>query len=169
MKKNFLFILTSLSAITLVLFLAYRSATPLNEYIPKNKEETEIIDLLTKFQKAKQYNDLEEYLSCLDEHGQYMFSGHLMVGKSELSALLPDFWKRLKENDAHVKPMCRENLNGNFFDGSFFNPIISIYNDKAHVTLTFQTPVIRWRTLFFLQLIRKNNSWFISRYEWDMG
>ena len=169
MKSNHLFTLTSLLLIALVFFFAYASGTSMDEYIPQNKEEYEIIDLLTKFQEAKQEFDSEKYLSCLDEKGRFMFGGHLMVSKRELSALLPDFWKRLRENDAHVKPMCRENLNGNFFNASFFNPIILIDNNIARVTLTFQTPLVKWRTLLFLEVIRKNGAWLISKYEWDMG
>ncbi len=169
MKKNLLFTLTSLLLISLVFFFAYASGIPIDEYIPQSKEEVEIIDLLTKFQEAKQKFDSPKYLSCLDENGRFMFGGHLMVSKKELSALLPDFWKRLRENDAHVKPMCRENLNGNFFNGSFFNPLISIDNNSAKVTLTFQTPIVRWRTLLFLMLIKENGVWLITQYEWDMG
>ena len=169
MKKKFLFLLSSSLSIVFALVFAYSSETPIKEYIPQNQDEADIIDLLGEFQTAKQQYDLVKYLSCLDENGTYMFSGHLMVSKQEFSTLLPDFWKGLKTNDAHIKPMCRENLNGNFFRGSFFNSIISVKNDIAKVTVTFQTPIIRWRTLLFLNLIRKNGRWLISQYEWDMG
>lgn len=168
MKKLY-FILTSILSLSLVLFFAFSSGTSLEDYVSRNQNEADIIDLLVKFQTAKQQFDLETYLSCLDENGSFMFSGHLMVSKQELSTLLPDFWKGLKTNDPHVRPMCRENLNGNFFNGSFFDPIISIKKGNAQVTLTFQTPVIRWRALLFLNVIRKNGRWLISKYEWDMG
>ena len=169
MAKKHLFILASLSCIILVISLSYLSGTSLQDYQPRNQDEQKIVELLIKFETAKQESDLTVYLSCLGENGWYMHRGHLMVRKNELAALLPAFWKGNKENNAHFKPMCRENINGNFLNGSFLDPIISITKNSAHAAITFQTPIVRWRTLLFLDFEKKNGEWLITRYEWDMG
>ena len=169
MVKNKLFILASTSAIILIFLFSYFSGTSLHNYTPSSSDEEKIVALLIRFQNARQDFDINQYLSCLDENGMFMYSGHLMVDKKELSTLLPDFWKGLKENNAHYKPMCRENINGNFLNGSFFDPIISIKNGTANATITFQTPIVRWRTLLFIDFKKEDGEWLITKFEWDMG
>ena len=85
MKKHHFFIITSFTLILSALILPRFSGTPIEQYIPRNTDEQNIVSLLKRFHKAKSEYDLATYLSCLDEHGRYMFSGHLMVTKEELA------------------------------------------------------------------------------------
>ena len=169
MEKHRLFISVSVFSLALALYFAYSSGTALDDYIPKNEDEGRIIDVMVTFQTAKQQFDSVAYLSCLDENGTYMFGGHLMVSKKELRRLLPEFWAGLKTINTHNMPISRENLNGNYLEGSFFDPIISVTDTLAEVTVTFETPVIKWRTLLFINLVKKHNRWLIQEYRWDMG
>ena len=174
-KKEQFFILLAVLTIALIFFVSwYSSGTPLNRYIPKNVEEEKILSLIETFHRARTEFDVESYLACLDQHGRYMFSGHVMVSKDELIKLLPPFWDSLKTSsthasNAHIMPICRENLNGNFFDGELYNPIIVIDDNNARVTLTFQTPVVRWRSHLFITLIKTKGAWLINGYEWAIG
>ncbi|MCP3900448.1 MAG: hypothetical protein GY707_12120, partial [Desulfobacteraceae bacterium] len=62
-----------------------------------------------------------------------------------------------------------EELNGDFFNGILYDPIIAIENDKAKATVTFVTPIMRWKTKLFLNFQKYSDAWKISRFEWDMG
>ena len=174
-KKEHGVILVSILAIGLILFVSwYSSGTPLNRYIPKNSDEEKIISLIEMFHKARSELDVASYLACLDHNGRYMFSGHMMVSKDTLAALLPPFWAGLKSastraNNAHIMPICRENLNGNFFDGDLYNPVIEIDEPNAQVTVRFQTPVVRWRSHLFISLKKTDGEWLINGFEWAIG
>ncbi len=145
------------------------SGTRIDRYIPKSEDEAQIITLLNTFQKAKREYNLEAYLACLSEKGQFMFGGSIMVSKKELKKRLPPFWADRRTNHINTRPSSREELNGNFFDGIFYNPVITVKNDKAKSIVTFVTPIIRWKTKLFLDFRKHNGSWQISRLEWDMG
>ena len=145
------------------------SGTRIDSYIPKNEEEARIIDLLILFQEAKAACHLEDYLSCLSDNGQFMFGGTIMVSKKELGKLLPGFWSDLAAGRLDAIPSSREELNGNFLAGTFYDPVIDIKNGMANVTLTFVTPVARWKTKLFLDVQKYNSSWKITRLKWDMG
>jgi hypothetical protein len=174
-KKEQIFVILSILSIALIVFFSwYSSGTPLNRYIPKNSEEKQIISLIEVFHEARKEFDIESYLACLDPTGSYMFSGHLMVSKDKLAKLLPQFWAGLESsstraNNAHIMPISRENLNGNFFDGELYNPIIEIEDGNARVAVRFQTPIVRWRSHLFITLIKTNGVWLINRYEWAIG
>ena len=174
-KKEQVLILISVMAIALTLFAAWASSgTPLNRYTPKDIEEEKIIALIKAFHKARTELDVESYLACLDHGGRYMFSGHEMVSKQKLAALLPGFWAALKADstrtsNAHIMPICRENLNGNFFDGDLYNPVIVIDDTNARVTVRFQTHVVRWRSHLFISLKKTDGEWLINRFEWAIG
>ncbi len=145
------------------------SGTPIDRYLPKNDDEIQIIALLTVFNKAKTNHDLESYLACLDNGGIFMFGGSIMVSKQELKQRLPIFWANRESGYILTRPSSREELNGNFFAGILYDPVITITHDRAKAMVTFVTPIIRWRTKLFLEFHKQNGSWLISRFEWDMG
>lgn len=154
--------------LALSLFGMY-SGTRIDRYIPRNDDERQIVKLLSTFQKAKREYDLEAYLACLSDKGEFMFGGSIMVSKTELKKLLPPFWADRKTNHINTRPSSREELNGNFFDGIFYDPVIKVNKDKAKAIVTFVTPIIRWKTKLFLDFRKHNGSWHISLLEWDMG
>ena len=159
----------------MILFVSwYSSGIPLDGYTPQNIEEERIISLIEVFHKARTELDVESYLACLDDDGRYMFGGHMMVSKATLATLLPPFWNGLKANsthtsNAHIMPICRENLNGNFFDGELYNPVIELEDINARVAVRFQTPVVRWRSHLFISLKKTNGAWLINGFSWAMG
>ncbi len=161
-----LFVVTVLLAISL--FGMY-SGTRIDRYIPRSDDEAQIVALLNTFQKAKKEYNLEAYLACLSDKGEFMFGGSLMVPKKELRKLLPPFWEDRRTGSILSRPSSREELNGNFFDGRLYDPIITVTKDQAKVVVTFVTPVMRWKTKLFLDFQKDNNFWQISRFEWDMG
>ena len=160
------FVVTVLLAIAI--FGMY-SGTRIDRYIPRNDDEAQIVTLLRAFQKAKREYDLEAYLACLSDKGEFMFGGSIMVSKTELKKLLPPFWADRRTDHINTRPSSREELNGNFFDGIFYDPVIEVNKDKAKAIVTFATPVIRWKTKLFLNFRKPNGFWQISRLEWDMG
>ncbi|MCG8689435.1 MAG: hypothetical protein MI892_31470, partial [Desulfobacterales bacterium] len=143
--------------------------TPIDKYIPKNTDEVEIITLINRFHKASMDHDLGNYLACLNKKGSFMFSGTRMISKDELTALLPQFWSDLKSGDMLARAMCRESLNGNFFKGSLYDPLITLEGHKASASVKFVTPIIRWKTLLFIDFLKQEEILQISRFEWDMG
>jgi hypothetical protein len=145
------------------------SGTRIDKYISKDADEEQIITLLSKFNKASTEYNLEAYLDCLGDNGQFMFGGTIMVSKKELRKLLPLFWADRQKGFILSRPSSREELNGNFFKGIFYDPIITIKNNNAEAVVTFVTPVIRWKTKLFLDLKKYHAAWKISRFEWDMG
>jgi hypothetical protein len=56
-----------------------------------------------------------------------------------------------------------------FFEGDVYDPVIAVSDDKAKVSVTFQTSIVQWRTVLFIDLVRKDGAWLINRFEWDMG
>ncbi|MCP4553417.1 MAG: hypothetical protein GY834_15560 [Bacteroidetes bacterium] len=145
------------------------SGTRIDRYIPRSEDEAQIITLLNTFQKAKNEYNLEAYLACLSEKGKFMFGGSIMVSKKELKKRLPPFWADRRTNHIKTRPSSREELNGNFFDGILYDPVITVKNGKAKAIVTFVTPIIRWKTKLFLDFRKQNGSWQISLLEWDMG
>lgn len=148
---------------------AMGSGTSIDQYRPTSRDESRIIDLLARFQKAKKQYNLEAYLSCLADQGQFMFAGTRMVSKQELEQRLPSFWARIKAGGPGAAPSSREELNGNYLDGAFYDPVIEIHPPHARAVLTFATPVVKWKTKLFLKFRKDRDSWKISRFEWDMG
>lgn len=147
----------------------YDSGTRIDRYIPGNAEEAAIIQRIIAFHDAASTHDLESYLSCLSHGGKYMFSGTLMVSKEELARLLPGFWADLESGNMLARAMCRESLNGNFFNGILYDPVIEITGNTAAAAIKFITPVSRWKTYLFLKFRKRNNTWKIHELEWDMG
>ncbi len=92
------------------------------------------------FQKAKREYNLGAYLACLSEKGQFMFGGSIMVSKKELKKRLSPFWADRRTSHINTRPSFREELNGNFFDGIFYNLVITVKNDKAKPIVIFVTP-----------------------------
>ena len=119
------FILTALA------LMGMYSGTPIDRYQPKNDDETQIIALLTDFNKAKTNHDLESYLACLDHGGIFMFGGSIMVSKNYLKKQLPRFWANCESGYIMTRPSSREELNGNFFAGILYDPVTTINHDKA--------------------------------------
>ena len=154
--------------LVMALFGMY-SGTRIDRYIPKNDNEAQIITLLNKFNKASIGYNLETYLSCLSDNGKFMFGGSIMVSKRELKKLLPPFWADRQSSYIGTRPSSREELNGNFFNGIFYDPVIAVEKDKATAVVTFVTPIIRWKTKLFLDFRKHDGSWQISRFEWDMS
>jgi hypothetical protein len=161
-------IIVVVAACVLTTALGLFSGTPLTKYHPRTGTEAEIKALLLRYQNAKNSRDLDGLLGCLSDHGRYHFSSHLMVSKSRLRDLLPGYWRDIDSRDLVVRPMCREELNGNLYQGTLYDPVISVDNDTASVYATFVSSV-RWRTGLFLDLLRVDGQWVIQRLEWDMG
>ncbi len=149
--------------------LGMYSGKRIDQYRPQNEDESQIITLLMKFHKAKTECDLEKYLSCLSDEGEFMFGGAIMVSKKELRKMLPAFWSDLKPNRLNSIPSSREELNGNFFLGTFYDPLIEVTKDTANAVITVVTPVTRWKTRLFLEFQRCQSHWKINRFKWDMG
>jgi hypothetical protein len=145
------------------------SGTPLSDYAPANTDEADIQSLLLRYQNAKNEHNVDGFLSCFTAGGRFMYSGHLMVTRDELKVLLPKYWANLRSGDLMVRPMCRENLNGNLFNGRLFDPIITVDQDTDTVCATFVSSKVRWRTLLFLDLLNIDGRWYIDRLRWDMG
>lgn len=167
-KEQIVIISVVIALLAIALFGMY-SGTRIDRYIPKNDEEAQIVTLLNTFQKAKKEYNLETYLDCLSDKGEFMFGGSILVSKKELKKLLPPFWTDRRTNHIKTRPSSREELNGNFFDGILYDPIITVTKDKAKAIVTFVTPIIRWKTKLFLDFRKHNGVWQISRFEWDMG
>lgn len=157
------------TVLLIVSVLGMYSHSPIDRYRSKSEDESQIIELLIMFQKARMEYHLDNYLSCLSDEGTFMFGGSIMVSKKELKKLLPSFWSDLRSNRLKSTPSSREELNGNFFVGGFYDPVIKVSKDKAKSIITFVTPVTRWTTKLFLNFQRYNDSWKITRLEWDMG
>ena len=100
-----------------VIIICACSNTPLEKYVPKDREEARILALLIRYQDARKNFDLKRYLACLHENGFYNNASRVMVSKRELSEALPEFWTQLQEGKCSFFPMCRENLSGNYFVG----------------------------------------------------
>lgn len=145
------------------------SGTRIDNYHPKSDDEIQIITLVTAFNLAKTNHDLESYLACLDNGGIFMFGGSLMVSKQELKQRLPMFWANRESGYLLTRPSSREELNGNFFAGILYDPVLTITQNRAKAVVTFVTPIIRWHTKLFLEFHKQNGAWLISRFEWDMG
>ena len=144
------------------------SNAPIEEYVPQNPEEKQILALLIKYQKARKNFDLAGYLSCLHEGGIYHHASRVMVTKKELSGLLPDFWSQLKKGERSFFPMCRENLSGNYFiQFNLINPQITIDQNKASVVVTYINT--GWRLKHYISLIKEDNRWLINRLDWETG
>lgn len=173
-QKHKIVLITCAAALSLILVLSLglHPGVSLEEYVPVNYDEKEIITLLSTFNTAKLERDLEKYLACLCDNGSYMFGGGLIVSKEYLKFMLPEFWTALDAGNMQVFPSSRESLNGNFFDGQLFDPKIQIDGNKAKVVTTFVTPVLRWimwkRTLF-ISLQKKHGDWRIESFVWGIG
>ena len=169
LKREYVAICVVVLSIFAFFIFGMYSGTRIESYQSKNDEESQIVELLIRFQKAKNNYHLENYLSCLSDTGRFMFAGAVMVSKQELTELLPSFWSNLKSNRLNAVPSSREELNGNYFDGAFYDPVIEINKDKASAVLIFMTPVTKWKTTLFLNFQKDNEGWKITRLEWDMG
>ena len=161
-----IFVVTVLLVLALV---GMFSGTRIDRYLSKNDDEAQIIALISAFNNAKTEYNLETYLACLSDHGTFMFGGSIMVSKKELSHLLPPFWADRQKGYILSRPIAREDLNGNFFEGILYDPILTVENDQAQAVVTFVTPIMRWKTKLFLDFRKQNGLWQISRLEWDMG
>jgi len=164
-------IIISSAAVTMlaIVLLSMYSGNRLDEYVSRDPDEQQIVNLMSRFHKAGMQHDLATYLACLSEDGEFMFSDSLMVSKDRLGELLPPFWKELESGNILVQPNSRESLNGNFLDGELYNPIITLTGDEAEAVVTFVTPIMRWKTKLFLFFHKRRGSWLIYRFVWDMG
>lgn len=159
---------TTLLLLIIVLFSRY-SGVSLEDSTSDDEDEKAIISLLYRFNTAKTERNPEEYLACLCEDGSFMYGGSLMVSKDDLSLMISNFWADLDSGEMQVFPSSRESLNGNFLDGQLYDPHIQINGNEAEATITFATPVIRWKTTLFLSLRKERGSWLIESFVWDMG
>jgi hypothetical protein len=144
------------------------SQTPVIEYVPKNKVETEIIKVLIQYQEAKNSFDIHGYLECLHEQGRFEFDANLRkdITKNELKERLPRFWARLKENNRDHAPMLWESMNGNYFQyGWFAKPQIKINTHSAEVKVVFTNGW--WSYNHTIVLLRQNHKWLISHLGWE--
>ena len=115
-KVGFIFIFSAF------INMASCSNVSLKEYNPKNQEEQNIVLLLVQYQEAKINCDLDQYLACLHEKGQYHFARGSMVSKEELRKHLPVFWSGLQSGNRVFYPMNREMITGNYIrTGRFIN------------------------------------------------
>lgn len=169
MTREIVFSVVLITACLILVGYGMFSGTPIRKYAPENGDEAAIVALITRFHGAATARDTKTYLACLDGEGQFMFSGTRMVSKPELASLLPEFWAALESGDMTARAMCRESLNGNFFDGSLYDPVISTDGSRAKAVVSFVTPIIRWKTLLFLDLVKQDQGWRIHRLKWDMG
>ena len=167
--KEILAVVVLVFALVALALTGMYSGTPIDKYPPQTDDETQIIALLIDFNKAKTNHDLEPYLACLTNGGSFMFGGSIMVSKQDLKQRLPMFWANRESGYILTRPSSREELNGNFFAGILYDPVITINHDGAKAVVTFVTPIIRWRTKLFLDFQKQNGVWLISRFEWDMG
>ena len=145
------------------------AATNIDDYVPANENEAEIIALIKIFHQSRVEYDAENYLACLSESGRFMFAGSLMVSKDELRTLLPPYWEALQSGRGAASPVSRESLNGNFLEGLLLNPVISVQGNKAQASVTFATTVMRWKSMLRLSFEKEGNSWRIVHFSWDMG
>lgn len=145
------------------------SGTRLEDYVARNQDEEQIINLVASFHKASMTRDLPRYLACLADGGSFMFSGSMMVSKDTLESYLPQFWSKLDSGDMRVRPNSRESLNGNSLKGSLYDPSIIVKGEEAELVVTFVTPILRWKTKLFLELRKSHGQWLIQRLAWAMG
>jgi len=142
------------------------SGPSLEEYLPKNQEEKNIISLLIQYQGAKINCDLDQFLACLHEKGDFHFGIGFMLSKKELKESLPSFWAGLKSGSREFYPMNREMITGNYIlTGRFFNPQIVINQESAEVIMTFMK--WGWRLRHYISMIKENDQWLITRLDWE--
>lgn len=157
-----------LIAFTICIIFCACSNTPMEDYVPKNREEAKILALLIQYQQVRKNFDLERYLGCLHDQGIYHHASRVMVSKKELSDLLPDFWVQLKRGNRSFFPMCRENLSGNYFVRfRLINPKIIIKQNTASITVIYLNT--GWRLKHYISMIKENNRWLINRLDWETG
>lgn len=142
--------------------------TALEDHAPASAQEASIIELLTRYQSARQHFDLERYLGCLHDQGLFHHAGRVMLSKAGLAELLPRFWQQLHSGKRLFFPMCRESLNGNYFVGfRLFNPVIVISNHTASATVTY---IHRgWRLKHYITMVKDRGRWRISGLDWETG
>lgn len=151
----------------LILLLALSCVGPsLTEYTPTNRQEREIITLLLQYQEAKINSDLEPFLACLHEKGQYHFGRGRMVSKEQLKKMLPEFWAGIKSGNRKHYPMNREMITGNYvITGRFYNPQITVNQETAEVRALFMK--WGWRLHHYISMVKENDRWLIYRLDWD--
>ncbi len=151
--------------------LAFNGCLPgdvqLTEYRPKSKAEGEIIALINAYQDAKNRQDINRFMACLDEQGRFSYKGAVMVSKERLRAFLPDFWKTLQSPDRIVAyPLSHEFVTGDYYlSGRLVNPMIAINGSSADVTVTFTSGW--WRQKHFISMQRVNDRWLINLLDWE--
>jgi len=144
------------------------SQVPLSAYQPKNQTEKEIKAVLINYLKAKQQFNINAYLDCLYDQGEFHFECGRFLTKEELGQLLPGFWNYMRSGDPSFYPINRECITGDYFDtGDYINPVIEARDDKAQVTLTFS--VGWWRLNHYISLIKHYDCWLIKRLYWEMN
>ena len=79
------------------IILSACSNTPIEDYLPKDQEEKNIMALLVRYQEARKRFHLEQYLGCLHEQGSYHHASRVMLSKKALAEQLPGFWAELRE------------------------------------------------------------------------
>lgn len=151
----------------MILYLNLSCSGPsLTEYVPKNEEEKEIIYLLIQYQDAKINCDLDQFLACLHEKGNFHFGRGFMLSKMELKESLPPFWAGLRSGSREFYPMNREMITGNYIlTGRFFNPQIVINQESAEAIMTFMK--WGWRLRHYISMIKQNDQWLITRLDWE--
>lgn len=139
----------------------------LTEYRPKSKVEGEIVALINVYQDAKNRQDLNRFLACLDEQDRFSYKGAVMVSKERLRAFLPAFWKTLQSSNRIVAyPLSHEFVTGDYYlSGRLVNPLISINGSSADVTVTFTSGW--WRQKHFISMQRVNDRWLITTLDWE--
>ena len=160
--------LIGLLAISLGFMICACANTSLEDYVPNNQAEADIVALLIRYQNARKNFDLESYLDCLHDQGVFHYASRIMVSKQQLSALLPEFWMQLQKGSRSFFPMCRENLSGNYFVSfRLANPKIIISQTTAEAVVTYVNT--GWRLKHYISLIKENNQWLIIRLDWETG
>jgi hypothetical protein len=157
--------LTAVTAALLAFAMAC-SGPSLQAYTPQDQTERDIIALLIQYQEAKMNCDLEAYLACLHEHGEYHFGRGTMASKQQLREWLPGFWAGLKTGNRKYYPMNREMITGNYIlSGRFYNPDITVNEETAEARVLFMK--WGWRLHHYISLVRENGQWRIVRLDWD--
>lgn len=142
--------------------------SPIEKYIPQDRDEKEILSVLIQYQDAKNRFDLDTFLSFLHENGEFSYQCGVMVSKAKLKKLLPGYWTEIMSGNSAAFSLVHECINGDSYkSGKLNNLQIEIRNDQAQVTALFTKGFTR--VLQYFSMTRENDRWLITRTEWGQS
>lgn len=136
-------LLISLALSTLLLFNSCDSS--IEKYNPKNEDEKEIIDLLTRYTEAINKGDSEQILTLFHENGVYVASNMSNpLSREKMAEWKPEDWLSHGQR-------------------KLYNPEITINGNEAKVI----AKVIYGNTSYtnIYTLVKENNEWLIMKRE----